>query len=345
MDKKNKSKGAEIFGQYKIFDHIDNQLYNWKKGKPETLVTAKIDMTNECDSYCDGCPGGRLNKESLTKEQAFYVIDQLADFGLKGLVFSGGGEPALNPATAPTIEYAKSKGLDVGFITNGLNLEGTLIESIIKNSTWCRVSLDADTPELYKKTHGLGIEEFNKVLGNIEKLCVGKKTTNSECTIGVGYLTRNYALEGMVGATKISRDLGVDYIQFRTAHGDFSKIDEQLKEAKKLETEDFKVLSSEQKYSRFDDENKRPYETCLAMNFLTIIDANMNVKTCCHARGRPGYTLGNLKENTFRDIWTNREKNPNWQKITKMCPIFCAEDTLNRVLSEIVNKKKHSSFL
>ncbi len=343
MGKENKT-DAEIFGQYKIFDHPD-KLNNWKLGKSETLVTAKIDMTNECDSYCEGCPGGRLNKSNLTKEQAFYVVDQLSEFGLRGLVFSGGGDASLNPATPDTIKYAKSKGLDIGFITNGLSLEKKLIETIVKDGSWCRISLDADSPELYKRSHGLGIEEFNRVLSNIQKLCDIKKSTNSECTIGVGYLTRSYAVEGMFKATQLTKDLGVDYIQFRPPHGDFSPIEEQLKECEKLGTENFKVLSSEQKYSRFNDEDKRPYETCPAMNFLTVIDADMNVKTCCHARGRKGYTLGNLKNNSFREIWENRGKNPNWQKVTGMCPMFCAEDTLNRVLLGITTKKRHSNFL
>lgn len=339
------SKDAEQFGQHKIFDHLD-KIFNWINGKTETLVTAKVDMTNKCDSYCPGCVGGRIHPNaSLTKEQSSYVIDQLSGLELKSVILSGGGEPLMNPHTPYAIEYAKSKGLDVGVITNGLRLDEKISEVISENCTWCRISVDADSPELYKKTHGVGRRSFERVIRNIESLCKTKSKMKSNCTIGAGYLTREDTIEGMVGFTKLSKELGVDYIQFRPFHEDFTPIDKQLERAKQYENKNFKIITSEQKYSRFNDENKRPYRECLSMNFIAVISADMKVYTCCHARGKEIYTIGDLTKESLREIWEQRKDYTLWEEITKNCPLFCEADTHNRVLSNIVRPKQHVNFI
>jgi cyclic pyranopterin phosphate synthase len=340
---------SEIFGQNKIFKHID-KFNNWINdniiyNNNETLITAKVDMTNKCSSNCPLCVGGRRSNSSLSKEQAFYIVEQLEDIGVKGMVLSGGGEPLMNKHTIKTIEYAREKGLEVGLITNGIQMTKNKVSSLVDNCSWIRVSFDAGSPKMYLQTHNDKSYVFDRVIRNTANLVKIRNEKKSDCTIGTAYLTGKRTLEGMFDFAELSKYLGVDYAQFRPFHNDYVSIDNELETCKLLETDNFKVLHSEQKYSRFDDKNRRPYKKCLGMNFITIIDADMNVLTCCHARGKEEYILGNLKDDTLRNIWYDRKNNPNWEKITNNCPYFCEEDTLNRVLDNITKYQKHKDFL
>jgi len=335
---------SKIFGQQKILNH-PGSIKNWLDGKDNTLITAEIDMTNNCNSNCPYCVGGRVNRESLTLKEAKNYISQIKNFGVKGIIFTGGGEPTLNPATPAVVKYSRKIGLDVGFITNGLIMTDEIVKTILENCVWCRVSLDAGTPEMYKKTHGQGEEFFNKVLINIKKLAKAKKGSGSDCTIGVGYLTGKDTISGMKDFARIASTLGVDYAQFRPYHNDFTDILEEFKKCKKYETRNFKIVASVQKYSRFKDKVKRPYNKCYGVNFCTVICADGTVQTCCHTRGKEKYALGNLKKESFKKIWKNRQKTFEKIDFSDCGPLFCRADEFNRLLFEIKQEKKHINFL
>ncbi|MEN7982326.1 MAG: radical SAM protein [Nanoarchaeota archaeon] len=335
-----------FFAQNKIFKHID-KIQNWSDRELETLVTAEIDMTNKCNAKCPGCIGGRKNANaSISKEESHDIIDQLTEIGLRGLIFTGGGEPLVNKHTPDAIKYAKSKGLDIGIITNGILLNEEIAEIILENCTWCRVSLNAGNEKTYKLIQGLDGNLFNKAVANTQKISQLKKEKNSECTIGIAYLTGKATIEGMENFAKLGKKLDIDYSQFRPFHGDFTEIENELSEIKKkYQTNTHKIVDSTYKYEHFKDENKRPYGKCFGVNFATVIGADLNVYACCHTRGIEKYSLGNLREKSFKNIWKDRFEIPAFQKITNICPLFCRADTFNRILWEIKNPQQHQNFL
>ena len=244
------SNKSKIFGQQKILSHLD-KVRSWLDGKDNTLITAEIDMTNNCNSNCPYCIGGRVNQASLTLKEAQSYISQLKQLGVGGLIFTGGGEPTLNPAIPEAVKYAHKAGLDVGFITNGIVITDEMTKVLLKNCVWCRISLDAGTQEMYQRTHGQGKEFFEKVLENTKKLVMMKKKLGSNCTVGVGYLTGKDTIKGMEDFVRLVSKLGVDYAQFRPFHWDFSSIDKEFENCKKYETNNFKVVYSAQKYAHF----------------------------------------------------------------------------------------------
>jgi len=336
---------SEIFGQDKIFSHVD-KIHNWLEGDPNTLITMEMDPTDNCNNNCPGCAGGRTGQSSLTLEEMTGYIDQMKDIDVRGLIFSGGGEPLVNPSTHKAISHARMSGLDVGFITNGLALKEDLYDTLLNDCTWIRFSLDAGTPEMYKQTHGMNERAFNKVLENIRGISSRKKEIGSDCTLGVGYLAGKETLGDMVNFARISSELGVDYAQFRPFHRDRTSIAPELAKSKKYERDDFKVLHSAQKYKHFLEENPRPYNECHGVNFASVIQADSNLTTCCHMRGKPKYYLGNLKENTLREIWESDKKKEVFENIDfNDCVPYCRCDSFNRVLYDIKQEKTHKNFL
>ena len=85
---------------------------------PETVHWA---VTYRCEKECPDCYVRRHQQEfkELSKEEAFKVIDKLAEWGVFQLAI-GGGEPLLYDNLPDVVEYAHSRGLVV-HITTGID--------------------------------------------------------------------------------------------------------------------------------------------------------------------------------------------------------------------------------
>lgn len=326
-----------IFGQAKLLNH-PTALAHWQRGEPGSLVTAELDLTNRCNNLCPGCAGGRaVNAATLDKAEVQDYVQQLWDAGAKAVIFTGGGDPLVHRDAVDLMAFAKTLGLDVGLITNGLALTAKKSHRLVQICTWIRVSLDAGGPAMYKLTHG--VDCFVSILDRVGELVAAKKATGSTCTIGLGYLTGPATLSGMETFLQHATALGVDYAQFRPFHGDLTDIRPAFEALQKRYPV---ATASLQKYAHFADADKRPYGECHGRHFTTVIGADANVYVCCHMRGNPKYALGNLREHTFAEIWARRHTvRIDFQD----CPLFCRLDECNRLLNELIKPKTHLNFL
>ncbi len=359
---------AKQFAGDKILRHKEriDEFFSSGYSKP---ITAEFDMTNICNHDCPFCFGYYKRKENvnhISKEDAMDVLSQMKEIGVKAVTFTGGGDPLVNRNTVDSIEYASSLGMDVALITNGLALNEDYSKRLVKICKWIRISVDADSPETYLKTHGVGEKAWKKMLDNLRFLVNQKKEIKSDCTIGVGYLTmpETVGKEKMISFVKLFRKIGVDYSQFRplmplwnepkTMQKDDSLplILECLKES----TKEYDVLYSKPKYDLMDKPIKewRPYDKCLGVNFTLTVSADMKVYVCCHHRGIEKYCLGNLKKEKLKEIWDKRQE--TFDRIDfRDCPYLCRNNPFNIVLwniktkkqkiEEIKEKRKHENFL
>src|SRR5690606_13491515 len=99
----------------KALVHLD-QLAGWKRGDKPAPVTVEWDLSNRCSLGCQSChfahthtrgpwtkrqralpvlfdAGGDLADTELVKRG----LSEMADYGVKAVVWSGGGEPTLHP--------------------------------------------------------------------------------------------------------------------------------------------------------------------------------------------------------------------------------------------------------
>lgn len=345
------------FSSDKILKHLD-RVNQWLQGENPAPVTVELDMTNICNHRCPECVVNYFrcaDKKSLSRKMARNIVLQLAANGIRGLIFTGGGEPLCNPHTLETVKLAKSKGLDLGFITNGALLNERAAQGILKNCTWVRVSLDAGSPEVFKMTHGLDGNEFNKVIEKIRLLVEVKKKIKSKCTIGVGFLTCDSTVKDMVGATVLAKKLGVDYLQFRPMQihngGKFgyhwTDVDDKIEECLKYADKDFHVLYSKHKYEMARDAKYgRYYERCYGQQFATVISASGKMYICCHLRGYEKYSIGDLNKNTFKEIWFSRKRKDAIEKIDfSDCIPLCRDNTFNQILWNIKQPREHINFI
>lgn len=330
----------------KIFKYQDklNLFFNRYK----TLISVEFDLTNNCNHNCPDCFGRKEKKVSLTFEQIKKFIDEFADvFEAKSILVSGGGEPLIHPDFIKILYYIKNKGLKVALNTNGSLLNKDNAKAIIECCTYCRISLDAGTPEIYKRTHGVNQNMFQKVIKNIKMFVALKKELKGDIAFGTGFLTSGITKSDILNFFKISKECGVDFAQLRPLEGDFTKVDKELKKGKELyENENFKITASYHKYNHFDDEEKRPYKKCIGIFFNTVVTADFKVFVCLNHRQEKKYLLGDLNKQSLKEIWTSPRIIEVFNNMNlKDCPYFCRNDAINRGLDLIDKDVSHKEFL
>jgi radical SAM protein with 4Fe4S-binding SPASM domain len=144
------------------------KLYCGKSGRSDALryplhrdnkPIVVFNCTRRCNLYCRHCyshiSGGPAESE-LTTEQSFRLIDQIAEFGCPVLLFSG-GEPLLREDLFGLIGYAGRKGLRTVLSTNGTLIEESTAARLAElGVSYVGISLDgpADFHDAFRQVQG-----------------------------------------------------------------------------------------------------------------------------------------------------------------------------------------------
>ncbi len=139
---------------------LPSHLLQFSKDKKPVVVW---NMTRRCNLRCVHCYAQSEDisyDNELTHEQSLAMIDNLAEFGVPVLLFSG-GEPLVHPRLVEYAQYAVSKGMRAVISTNG-----TLITKekakILKEIGLSYVGISLDGLE---ETH----DKFRGVKGSFKK--------------------------------------------------------------------------------------------------------------------------------------------------------------------------------
>ena len=161
----------------KLFDIARNlyalQSYNSRYGRALVPLRYFFELTYRCNLQCPYCYVGEdRNKQELTTEEWFKIIDQVPFYGFITLV---GGEPLIRKDFINILEKACKKVLSkVNVVTNGVLLDDEIIDAFIRTKMLLlSVSLDG-----YGKTHDLNRNKdgiFDKIINNLDNLNSRKK--------------------------------------------------------------------------------------------------------------------------------------------------------------------------
>jgi radical SAM protein with 4Fe4S-binding SPASM domain len=345
------------FRSDKILKHLD-VVSDWIKGGNPSPITVEIDMTNVCNHSCPECVVDYYQKNdsnALSFDESKRIIDQLAEAKVRGLTFTGGGEPLCNVHTVDAVVYAEKSGLDVAFITNCSLMSEEKADALVSSCVWIRVSLDAATSETFKITHGKNSTEFDKVINGTKMLVEAKKRLKAKCIIGAGYLTSDETVREMETAAVLCKNIGVDYLQYRPMQihhgGEFSyhwtEVNSLIEKCLQHSNNSFKILFSKHKYEMMQNKDYgRNYGKCYGHQFATVISASGDMYVCCHLRGYQKYKLGNIKEQSFMEIWNSEQRRKAYENINfKDCIPLCRCNTFNQILWELKKPADHVNFL
>lgn len=153
--------------------------------------TIYIEQTKYCNFKCYYCMHSTHGDEHGVFRQKGHImehmdfamyqklIEQLAELRIKRIVFSGLGEPLMNPAFPEFVEYAVAAGIAerVEVLTNGALLTPKYSDALIAAGiTNINISIQGISADAYEKACGVKID-FAKFIDNLSYLYQHKKET------------------------------------------------------------------------------------------------------------------------------------------------------------------------
>jgi MoaA/NifB/PqqE/SkfB family radical SAM enzyme len=315
-------------------------LLDIKEGRRVYPLHVEVDLSNNCPLSCYWCLYQDMHDTTQMDYQlGIKILDQLEAVGVQAITFSGGGEPTTNLYFSSFVVHAKhSCGFDVGVYTHGISRERLFF--VLDSITWLFVSLDAYDRENYKKIKGM--DRFDTVLRNVREIVQSDKARNT--TIGLGFVLREDNWMKAPEMFDIGQDLGVDYVQFRPTLGleEYHWVNTALPILEALEHKG-NVLFPRQRYidlmhqqhGMFD----KGYTICRGSELVNCIGADGSVWVCTNLRGIR--KLGDLKTESFVDIWARRET----QYVDADCQPSCRDHELNKTLEYMCSDNKHKGFV
>jgi MoaA/NifB/PqqE/SkfB family radical SAM enzyme len=318
-------------------------------GKITAPLYVRIKPINSCNHSCGFCAykkGQYIHdscdrSDTLSTEKLLETIYDIADIGVKGVVFSGGGEPLLHKGIGLVLDLCHARGLKVGMITNGQGMTPTIVSSLV-NASWVRVSMDYWDANSFSSSRGVAPKFFNTILENIANLSSHKANT---CDLGVNFIVTKENYQHIQEAALMVKEMGVDNIRFCPVWGnDFINYHSSIKndvaanilETQRLSNDKFKVYSS---YNVSESVMERPYDKCYFNQVCTVIAADYNVYMCHDKSYGDKGVLGSIKNQRFSDLWFSQATKDVFQsfKPQEMCNGHrCSNENRNLFINEVL---------
>lgn len=347
---------AEFLSPIKILNYSE-RLLEWKETGETLPITTGLDLTLKCSHKCPNCPFKNKRKvqyEPFSKwDNIKIAIDNLNKCGVRGILFTGGGEPLENPYTTESIKLAKNYGISIALITNGEKISIKNYHDLLACCDWIRISIDACTQETYKKMHGVGENQFDKLIKNVSLLVKKRNEMKAKTTIGISMLTSDVTINEMPGFAKLASKLDVDYCQFRPLQNPSREdiYEHKISFQKNIEkclnhkSSKLRIIAAENKYKIILNGQHNSILPCNAVNFVMSVGADANVYLCAHHRYNNRFIVSNILDEKFFELRKRYLRSYDSKYTKNVCPIICKYDGLNSFLYQINKSKEHINFL
>lgn len=342
-----------LYSKNKVLKHL-KVLDHLKKGKKIAPVLARIDLTNMCNHRCTYCmyqkslPEFGLCdsfsfKDSIPEEDAFALIKNLKKWGVKAIMFAGGGEPTIHPNFKKIVKFCLDGGLEVGIITNGARIDNSWLGlTKRKNLKWIRISLDASNTKTWKTVHLPSSENsFKDIIQTVTFL----KNRGAKTQIGASFVINDLNWKEIVGFTKLCKKNNFDDVRISFTYQIkreklYSRSREKillfLSEAKKFSDSKFSVNVLKERLESL-ELNKKNYGKCYFSYFSISIGADLMLYPCCMTKYSSKHRIADLRNTNFDKKFVKKWTDYIRKIDVKTCP-SCWYDGFNEVCNYYQNE-------
>jgi wyosine [tRNA(Phe)-imidazoG37] synthetase (radical SAM superfamily) len=348
------------------------------KGPESGPISINLDLTTACNYACDHCVDMDILNKGINHdyEKLLDSLDNMQKNGLKSVILIGGGEPTIHPRFTDMVKFLKDKEIQIAVVSNGSNVPKiSEVGNLFGDKDWVRLSLDSGTDETFQAMH----KSRKKItLGQICDDVLELKEKHPNVRVGFSYIvTWNGAnindraiipnIHEIVLAAKLAKDHCFDYISIKpflerapennaevvginNAREDYEatmeKIRGAIKEAKKLETEKFKVIESTNlrvmQDSQSRDHTVQP-RNC-HMTFFRQVLSPLGVFICPAYRhvdkAKVGENTAYTSEN-YKDAKLNTSKLiQNFDSSEECKKITCLYNEVNWYVEDLIDKAR-----
>lgn len=315
---------------------------DWETAKELYPLYVEIAPIGACNHRCTFCAVDYIGYKAIQLDSGILIdrIREMGSLGVKSVMLAGEGEPLLHKKINRIVSET-AKQVDIAFTTNGVLLNKL---DPIDLCSWIKVSINAGTKETYAKVHRTKPEDFDTVIENIRQAVKRK----GHCTIGMQMVLLPENQNEVNEIQAIGEDLGVDYVVIKPYS--------QHKYSVTREYENFKPEVPEavgKLVVRADSlkVEKIAYDKCQATPYWwAYVMASGEVYSCSAYLLDPRFRLGNIKIDTFKEIWQSVRRRENWRFVREEldiheCRLNCRMDKSNVFLDQLVNGIPHVNFV
>lgn len=289
-------------------------------------VYVDLDISAHCNLNCPGCPfhSPLLEspaappdiREDMDYETVIQLLDDLTTMSTREIVLAGEGEPMMHGRFFDIVEEAKLRKFNITLYTNGTLLNEKRANALVEcGLDKLKISMWASNATTYQKNYpGTRADQFNSIIDgiiNLGKIKQAKHADNPKIFIHFPLSRSNYAeLETILD---LAISLKVDGVTVAPVFSVTSRMDslqipaEQTGDIiKYLEKIEVKLNQAGIKHNLGDTKvclkyGNQVWKTmpCYIGYFHAKIRVDGTIQPCC----RCNVSIGNLSENSFREIW------------------------------------------
>ncbi len=287
---------AKVWSSYRLSRLLGRPI-QW--GYP---VSISFEPTTSCNLRCPECPSGlrSFSRPTGMLEKSFFekTIDEIHK-ELLYLIFYFQGEPYLNPDFLKMVRYASGKKIYTATSTNAHYLtDAKAKETVESGLDRMIISIDGTTQDVYEQYRVGG--QLNKVLEGARNIVKWKKELNSKKPFVVfQFLVVKPNEHQLEEVKQLAKDVGVDDVWFKTA------------QVYDYENDPNQLIPENNKYSRYKKSKDGTYAPknkllnhCWKLWQANVITWDGLVVPCCFDKDAM-HQLGNLKTQSFKDVWNN----------------------------------------
>jgi MoaA/NifB/PqqE/SkfB family radical SAM enzyme len=213
----------------KVYSMQPDRVYGFETGAAEVFPRyVMYDVNNVCNARCPFCPqsaiarGSNFVPQHIDWDHYVKTIEEVAEYPVELVRFTGDGEPLLHPRMADMIEKALSLGVSkINLTTNGSLLRDARLERMLAAPPHIiDFSIDAFVPETYAK-YRIGLEfetTMKNVLGFLER-------RDLERTKVIVSMILHPGLENEAEQFRLFWESKVDQVAIRRLHSNLGSVD------------------------------------------------------------------------------------------------------------------------
>lgn len=346
-----------------------DSMHAWAHGRnfPPTLV--EIDPSDMCNQKCHYCYNQhKVGRKQLSTDVLVRLVNQLANYGVKAVLYQGSGEPLMHKGLPDVIEQAWQKGLSQTVTTNGALFTPDIADRIMPKLHYMRFSVVDNKPERYCHWHGCSEKQWHMMDANLRYAVKFREYNHIEFYFIASVYLDETNFNDAYDIVSYYKDLGLDYIVIQEyVTGDhvngwhlpsdqFSQeeLNNLYRRVGALNDDNFSVkvrfpINDSTFVSGMLPDTYKP-NFCEFPRFNTVITADGDVIPCWRGWGKPELSFGNVNELSFAEIWEGEQRKRIMEYINSTPPegnecSVCNQWKGNRVLEGYRNRTKWSDFL
>jgi len=265
-------------------------------------VSISFEPTTSCNLRCPECPSGlrQFSRPTGMLQNDFFTktIDEIHQ-ELLYLIFYFQGEPYLNPDFLKMVKYASNKKIYTATSTNAHYLNDDAARKTVESGLdRLIISIDGTTQDVYQQYRVGG--NLEKVLEGAKNIMKWKKELKSKTPfVFFQFLVVKPNEHQIEDIKRLAKEMGVDEVRFKTA------------QVYEYETDPNNLIPTIDKFSRYKKNADGTYTAknklanrCWKLQHANVITWDGLVVPCCFDKDAT-HQLGNLKNQSFKEIWHN----------------------------------------